>query len=294
MPDHVAVGKIQNNHVELAAVELLQNLVGNEISAHFGLQVVSCHFGRGDKVAYLVFVGLLDAAVKEERDVRILFGFRNSQLFFAELCKILAEGVRHRRFGERYVQTLELRVVDGKADVYGVDKARFSLERRALGNNEFLLGNSAGNLPCTVGAEVEAYYAVALFNQADGLSVFKYVGGLDELVGHALIITRLDGLQRVVALVAVAEGEHVVRLLGSVPVVVSVHCEVSSANGRDFADAYFFHFGLKFGQIPDARSGGGVSAVHKAVDEHVFKPEVFRHFQKRVNVRYVAVNAAVG
>ena len=143
---HVAVCKVQNHHVELARFELLNHLVGYEVCAHLGLQIVGRNLGRGDKVAHLPGVGGLNAAVEEEGYVRVFLGLGNSELFFAEGRKVFAKRIFERGFGEGNFNALELRVVNGKAYVNGRKEARLSLKSRALGYDKLLLRNGADAL----------------------------------------------------------------------------------------------------------------------------------------------------
>src|SRR5699024_9988499 len=74
-----------------------------------------------------------NAAVEEECHVRVLLGFGNSKLFFAEGGEVFAQRVLYVLFREGYLHALKLRVVHGEAYIHGRQKARLSLKRRALG-----------------------------------------------------------------------------------------------------------------------------------------------------------------
>ena len=100
MPDHIAVCEVEYYYVEIAAVEFFENFVGYFVSAHFGFKIVGCNLGGGNQVALFALVGRLYAAVEKEGDVGVFFGFGNAQLLFAELCKILAQSIVKRGFGE--------------------------------------------------------------------------------------------------------------------------------------------------------------------------------------------------
>ena len=291
---HVAVGKVEYHHVVFARAQFLYHLVRHKVGAHFGLQVVGGHLGRGYQVAHFAGVGRLYAAVEEEGNVRVLLRLGNAQLLHAKGGDVFAQRVLYVFFGEGYLYAGELRVVNGEADVSRFKEAGLSFKGRALGHHEFALRNGAGDLPGPVGAEVEEYHAVALFQKPHGPAVFVYLGGLYKLVCHAILIARFQGVRGVFALYSLAEGEHVVCLFHAVPVVVAVHCVISAAHRGYLAAAYPVYLCLQRAHEARAGGGGNVPAVGKAVHEHVFQSPSLCHLQKGIQVGDVAVHAAVG
>lgn len=78
--DHVAVGKVEDDNVVFSAVQTGKQLVGHLIGAHLRLQIVGGNLRGVDECAVLPFRNGFYTTVKEEGDVRILFGFGNAQL----------------------------------------------------------------------------------------------------------------------------------------------------------------------------------------------------------------------
>ena len=78
--DHVAVRVVADDRVVLAALDRLDQLVGDLGRAHLGLQVVGGDLRRRHQDAVLAGVDRLDAAVEEVRDVRVFLGFGDAQL----------------------------------------------------------------------------------------------------------------------------------------------------------------------------------------------------------------------
>lgn len=93
MAYHIAVGKVQDDNVVGSALNTGKHLVGDQIGAHFRLQVIGGHLGRGDQGPVLLLAGSLHPTVKEKGHMGILLGFCNTQLGLALLGKIFAQGV---------------------------------------------------------------------------------------------------------------------------------------------------------------------------------------------------------
>ena len=225
--------------------------------------------------------------------MRVFLRLGNAQLLLAEFCKVFAQRVVKRLLGEGDVHVPELRVVYGVADIHGVQKSRLSLECRALGNDERILRERTRDLARTVGAEVEEDDGVALADERDGLAVLHDVGGQDELIGDARLVGSVQRVRRILRMNAVADGQHVICLFDTVPVVVTVHRVISAADRRDLAVAELVYLRLQRFDEVYARGGGDVSAVHKAVDVRLGNTVLFRHFQQRVQVGNVTMDAAV-
>ena len=214
--------------------------------------------------------------------MRVFLRLGNAQLLLAEFCKVFAQRVVKRLLGEGDVHVPERRVVYGVADIHGVQKSRLSLECRALGNDERILRERTRDLARTVGAEVEEDDGVAFADERDGLAVLHDVRGQDELIGDARFVGSVQRVRRILRMNAVADGQHVICLFDTVPVVVAVHRVVSAADGCDLAIAELVHLCLQSFDEVYARGGGDVSAVHKAVDVRLGNAVLFRHFQQSI------------
>ena len=293
VPDHIAVCKVEDHGVIFARLQLLDSALGDFGSAHFGLKVVGCDFRGVDEYALFSCVGGFHAAVKEECDVRILFRFSNAQLFFTKACKVFAQRIFHGLLGECDLNVFVFRIVHGEADVYGVQKSRFSLECRTLGNDERILREGARDLACTVGAEIEEDDGVAFFDERDGFAVFGDIGGQDKFVRHACVIGSVQRGDRILRLNARSEREHVICLFDAIPVVVAVHRIVSAREGRKLAVAELFHFVEQLLYIVHGRGGRRVTAVQEGVDVSLGYAVALCHFKEGKQVRDVAVYAAV-
>ena len=78
--NHVAVGIIHDVDIGHIIVNRLLECLGDERLGHLGLQIIGRDLGACDKLALLVFLGLLNTAVEEERDMRVLLGLGNMEL----------------------------------------------------------------------------------------------------------------------------------------------------------------------------------------------------------------------
>ena len=287
MTDHIAVCEVEYHDVVFTALYEFDCFILDFVGTHFGFEVVSRDFGRRNKNSVLAFVGGFNAAVEEERNVRILFGFRNAELLLAAFCEIFTEGIDKRTGFERDFDVFERCVVTGEANVFGSKEARFTVK-----TVEFFLRKSTRHFAGTVGTEVVENHAVALFDFRDGRAVFDNDGGQHEFVRNALTIAFFDCFHCADSKVTLSEGKHIVSLFHAVPAVVAVHCVISAANGRNFASSEFCDVVFEFACITRRAFGRQVTAVEEAVYEHFFHFFAFCHFEQREQMFDVTVNSA--
>ena len=257
MADHVAVGKVQNDDVVLAGLDALDALARDLVGAHLGLEVVGRDLRGRDEYAVLAGIRVLDAAVEEERDMRVLLGLGDAQLGHAHLAQILAKAVFHAdaRKGDEHVR--HGRVILGVADVG--EREELALEAVERGVDE-----RARDLAGAVGAVVEEDDRIVVGDHA----VLVADDGLDEFVRHAVFIALLDGVDGIAVLHALAVDERVIGVLEAVPALVAVHRVVAAHNGRDLADA---ELTALFHGLCDKVAAGGrgrVAPVEEGVDIH--------------------------
>ena len=96
MADHVRRCEVAHDELVFILLYDLSNLVCDTLDAHRWLFIVGRDLGRRDHVALLVLELLLNTAVEEERDVRVLLGLGDMCLLDALLSEPLREDVRHR------------------------------------------------------------------------------------------------------------------------------------------------------------------------------------------------------
>ena len=171
---HVAVGIVNDDEVVFVLADGCDEFVTHLGSAHFGLQVVGCHIGRGHQDAVLVLEGLFPAAAEEEGHMGILLGLGDVQLALAQARKVFRQRVIHVLLGEEDVHVLEGRVVGRHAVVLQAGDDLHAVVGLVL------LGQGDGNLLGAVVAEVEENHHVTFLDAAINRRVDD---GLDELVG---------------------------------------------------------------------------------------------------------------
>ena len=87
MSDHIAVGKVADDHLVFIALYSLDALFRNGGCAHLGDEVVCRELlRRRNEASLLALAGLFNAAVEEKRDVRVLLGLGNAELLIT-LCR---------------------------------------------------------------------------------------------------------------------------------------------------------------------------------------------------------------
>ena len=193
--DHVAVGKVEDDHVIFAAVQPGEQLVGDQVGAHLRLQVVGRNLRGVDQRAVLARGYRLHAAVEEEGDVRVLLGLGDAQLLQALLGDVFAKGVVEalRLEGNLYVR--HGRVVLGHADVV-------QREEGALETGKVRVNQRAGDLAGAVWTEVVEDDRIICGNPS--LRRVADDNRHDEFVGDFGCVGVLDRLCSISALLALA------------------------------------------------------------------------------------------
>ena len=208
------------NRVPFIIVDEKAQLTGIE-DGRLRLQIVGSDLGGSDEHALLALLGLLDAAVEEERHVGVLLGLGGVQLLQAIGGDNVGQDVLGERLGEGDLD-IKRRIVLGHRH-----KVR-KLDLLALKAVELLVREHAGHLTSAVGTEVEEDGRVAL---VDALVVGSE--GLDELVAaRVLLVVGLDAGNGVD--IGIGRIDHdVVGTLDALPTVVAVHGPIAARNGGD-------------------------------------------------------------
>ena len=281
--DHIAVCKVQDDHIVLAALNALDALGSDFGGAHLGLQVVGGNLGAGDDAAILALVGSLHAAVEEEGDVRVLLGLGNAQLGLAVGRQVLAQNVLQLHRGIGHLAVGHGGIVLSHADVVHLLAAAAALEA-----GKGIVAEDAGHLAGTVGAEVHEDNGVAVLHAA----TLAGDAGQHELIGLVCCVGSLDGLGSVGSMLTLAVDKGSVGLLLAIPVVITVHGVVTAGNAGDLAHAQLIQLGLQVSKEALAGVGIGVTAVGDAVQVDFLSTQMLCHLQHAKPVVGMAVHAA--
>ena len=87
--DHVGIGKVQDD--QIVVLQSIDHLRGHFRGTHLGHQIIGRHLRRWDNDPVLASEGYFHAAIEKVGDVRIFFGFGNSQLFLARRTDYFSE-----------------------------------------------------------------------------------------------------------------------------------------------------------------------------------------------------------
>jgi hypothetical protein len=191
VPDHVGVREVEDRKAVAPGAERRHGLGGELARAHLRLLVVRPDLARRrDQDALLPLVLVLDAAVEEVRDVRVLLCLGGVELGHAGRLEHVRQDVRGT-----------LRTERDRARLAGPVRRHRGQERQwcvhAVEAVELRIGEGGADLPRAVGPEVEED---ELVTGADApLRRIADHGRLEELVGHARRVPRLDRRGRVVA-----------------------------------------------------------------------------------------------
>ena len=93
VPDHIGVGVIHNDGVEVSVFNRLHHRVGNSCGGHFGLQVVGGDLWRSNQDAFFASEGFLDSAIEKIGHVRIFLGLRTAEVGVLHVGEYLRQDV---------------------------------------------------------------------------------------------------------------------------------------------------------------------------------------------------------
>ena len=283
--NHVAVCVVEDDNVVFAAVQTGKQLIGDFVCAHLRLQVVGCNLWRVDQCAVLAFRDGFHAAVKEEGNMCVLFGFCDAQLGQSFFGDIFAKGVVQTLRFEGNLYVWHGGIVLGHADI--VQREEFAGK-----SVEVRINQGAGDLSCTVWTEVKEDDRIicrdsAFFRIADHAWNDKFVGDF-VCIG---IRHRLDGIFTEDAFAA---NQHIVCFFDTFPAVVAVHCIITAHYRSNFSNSKFGTFILEL--LYKVLAGGrrNISSVHEAMNIDVGEVVFLCHFQQTIQMFDVTVYATVG
>ena len=116
MPNHVGVGKIQADKIRSVARSTRQlrgDQVHDFVGGHFRLHIIRGHFGTVCHQAAFPIERYLSASAEEERDVRVLFRFCDSDLRAIRRSDDFAQGLGNVGFVVNDVHAFERVIVVG-------------------------------------------------------------------------------------------------------------------------------------------------------------------------------------
>src|SRR5699024_5166578 len=123
---------------------------------------------------------------------------------------------------------------------------QFLLSLEAL---ELRITERAGQLPCTVRAEVEEDYGILILNGCNRMSIFFHNGRNYKLIGLSFVVGSLYCLSGIRSLYAFSFGQSFVCQLYTIPAVVTVHRIITSGYNADLSNAQLIHFLLQLFDI---------------------------------------------
>ena len=216
---HIAIGEVHDDEIIFIALDCVNELVFHFKGAHLGLEVVGGDFGRGNENTVFAIERSFASAVKEECHMRVLLSLGDMELLLAQVGKIFSKSVVDVFLVEKDVHALERRIVRSHAVILQAGDGVHAFFGHVM------LGENNGEFLCAVVAVVEENHHVAFL---DGAIEIGVVDGLDELVGHIVVIALLHGGDHIGGLLALAFNEKVVGNLDAVPAFVTVHCIIAA------------------------------------------------------------------
>ena len=184
----------------------------------------------------------------------VFLGLSDSRLGHMMRCQVLPEGVGHFHLLEGHALVGDGHIILGEANVFYVDPF-FPRETVKLVRTE-----GAGDLSCTVRAEIVENDGVVVLYGCHRLAVFHDDGGYNELIGHFFVIGCGYGAQR-------------------------AHCGLAHTD--------LFHLIQQLLDIILAGCRRGISAIQEAVYIYFLQAVILRHLQQGIQMGVVAVYAAV-
>ena len=113
--------------------------------------------------------------------------------------------------------------------------------------------------------------------------------GLEELVVLALLVTLLDGLERVLALLALAEDHTLQRKLVPLPPLVAVHGVVPADHRGDLADTDLLDRRQQLLQVAGAGLGVRITPIAEEVNEDLGNSVCFGDLEQGIQMLLLRV-----
>ena len=254
MPDHVAIGEVDDDKGIFLASQGLDHGGGHLGGAHLRFEIVGLHPGRGDQIVVLARQGLALAAVEVESNVRVFLGLGAMELADARVAQDLAQGDARRL------------VMEGNGHLIGLVVAHHAghldrPESAPLEMAEIRLEEGAQGLAGPVLAEVEGEQTVSRLDPGPA----RDAGGQDEFIVLPRGIGLLDGRPCRIRLLAQTLHQAAPCLFGTVPAVVAIHGVVAAGDTGDHA-AGGGQGRLDLRQIAQGGARGGIPAIGDHVD----------------------------
>ena len=214
MTHHIAVRIIHYDEIELLGINGLNQFIFYFVSAHFRLQVIRSHLRRRNKDTFFRIVRSFATAVEEECHVSVLLRFGNMELGLAVGCQVFAQGILYVFLIEENVHTLEGSIVRSHAIILQTGNSVHSL----LGH--ILLSKHDSQFLGTVVTIVEEDNYVTFLDSTVEVRVYNR---FDELIGYALIVRLLHGLDHVGSNLTFSVYQQVISHFHTFPTFVAVH-----------------------------------------------------------------------
>ena len=290
MPDHVAVGIVEDDEVILAGLDRLDDLVRDLDRAHLRLQIIGRHLWRMHENAVLTLVRLLDTAVEEECDVCVLLRLRDAQLGVAEILHILAKGIVDLLGRERHECVHPCLVLR--------ERRKGDLQRLvACEAVKLRIDKGVRELTRTVGTEVVENRAVAVLHALIALDHERH----DELIRHALgLLARIrvrckqpchSGLRHGLCL---RVGNRLIGELLALPALIAIHGVVTPADRSDLADADLRRLFLDRLEILLRALGRHIAPIEEGMNPDLGQTLTLRELEHGKEMIVVTVHAARG
>ena len=117
---------------------------------------------------------------------------------------------------------------------------------------------------------------------------------LQELVRFILLVSRLDGGNRIIRCLTLALDQTLGGNLDPLPSLVTIHGVIPADDGNELSDLLLLDEIEEFLRILGGGTGSGVTTIAEEVDVDVWNLELLCGLKKRIQVGVVGVHASIG
>ena len=275
--NHITISEVQADKVVLLLIESINQLISNLVSAHLGLEVVSCNLGRSNEDTILTIELLLTATIQEEGNVSVLLGLGDAQLLQTERRNVLTDSVIYVLLIEEDVQTLEVCIVRSHTAV---------VERQSVHTlcRHILLCQRNGNLARAIITIIKEDNHIVSLDLTLGIAILVYANDrLHELIGHTLVVRALHSCNHIGCVLTDTIHEQVITNLHTLPALIAIHSVVATYDRSDLTGR-LRHVSLQSLDKALTALRVGVTTIHKAVNVSILDAVVLRNVAKLVEV----------
>ena len=236
MSYHIRVCKIDDNDIILTGTDGCIQLLRYFRCTHLRLQIISCNSWRLYKYSVLILVWLFHTTVEEECNMSIFLCLSGTKLLQTICSKILAKCILDLLLLESDDLVRDRLIVILEAYI-----CQWQLSTLTLKSCKLICTECSCDLTRTVWTEVKEDNRIVCLYSCNRLSICLDNSRKNKLICLIICIRICNCLYWICSLYALAIYHSCISFLYTIPVVITIHCIVTTGNTCDLTDSDLLH-----------------------------------------------------